>query len=342
MKASVSLVILNWNSWKDTIECLTSLLKVTTEGISVVLVDNNSTDDSINRIYSWEKSISSNQNYIPKIYENISDTPQEKRKVLSIYLVRANRNYGFAEGCNIGIRIAIERKIDVICLLNNDTLVEPDFLKPILLAMEDEQVGVVGGKILYFSEPNRIWYAGGHVSLYGQGPGYVFDGINELDGPEWSQKKEVTFVTGCFMAVKRTVWETVGLIDPRFFFGAEDADFCQRVAKAGYKILFDPRSKILHKVARTYDKYSEKHIFHVYLGKLIFMRKHSSSIVWWTWLLAFCAYMFFVNPIRIVLNGRKVSQVRISSRAFVRALQVCITNFHQSEMLVEKSDSFNF
>lgn len=216
----VSVILVNWNNYADTAECLESLKKATYPNYDVVVVDNGSVRDDVGLLKHGFGGF--------------------------IKLIANDRNIGFAGGCNLGIRDALASGADYVVLLNNDTVVAPDFLEPMVeAAQREKRMGVAGGKIYCYELPQTIWFAGGILNYCtGSTP---IRGSGEIDNGQFENMIEVDWICGCYMFIPRQVLETVGLLDERFFFGWEDADFCVRAAKKGFKILFVPGSKIWHK-----------------------------------------------------------------------------------------------
>src|SRR4030042_6421634 len=139
----VFLVILNWNGYKDTIECLESVSKVEPENyeLHVVVIDNASTDNSVDKIMNF------------------------KTDKLEFNILTNKKNLGFAGGNNVGIKYSLEKGADYILLLNNDTTVQPDFLEILVYKFEtDNQVGIIAPRINYYDEPEKIWSDGGKIS----------------------------------------------------------------------------------------------------------------------------------------------------------------------------------
>src|SRR4030042_5743937 len=134
----VSVVIVNWNNFNDTAACVESLKKVTYPNREIIVVDNGSQGDDVNLLR-----------------QGFGD---------SIRLIANGKNRGFAGGCNIGIRDALSRGAEYFALLNNDTVVAPDFLEAVVrVAESDKKVGVAGGKIYCYELPEVIWFAGGVI-----------------------------------------------------------------------------------------------------------------------------------------------------------------------------------
>ena len=216
----VSIVLVNWNNLDDTLECLESLTSVTYPNFEIVMVDNGSEGD--------DASV---------LEEKFGDW---------IRLIENDRNHGFAEGCNIGMRDAMKRGVDYVALLNNDTVVAPDFLDEIISVVEShERVGIAGGKIYCYEYPDVIWFGGGSINYWtGNTP---IRGSGDKDNGQFEEITEVDWICGCFMLISTELLDSVGMLDNRFFFGWEDVDLSVRAAKEGFKILFVPGSKIWHK-----------------------------------------------------------------------------------------------
>lgn len=216
----VAIIILNWNGLKDTIECLGSLKKITYPNYQIIVVDNGSKG-------------------------NEADVLQEKYKNY-IKVIRNKENLGFAGGNNVAIREVLKKgKSEHILLLNNDTVVEPNFLDELVKTAEsDSKVGIVGGKILYYNDPNKIWYAGGKLDLI-RGSGYHF----QKESPK--KEREVTFITGCLMLIKKEVLEKIGLLSEEYFLVAEDVDYSYRYSRAGFKLKVNNNAVIYHKISST-------------------------------------------------------------------------------------------
>lgn len=224
MDKKVSIILLNYKGTKDTLECIKSLENIEYDNYEIIIVENNSPDDS---------------------YEILKRAIGCKHT-----LIKSPSNGGFAKGNNIGIEYAMTNNSDFVLLLNNDTLVEKDFLRKMINCYEKhEKVGMVGCKILYESRRDLIWYGGGEVNLkrfygfhYGEG---------EKDGEAFNKEKEVTFTTGCVMLIPRDVIENVGFLPEEYFMYYEDVDYCLKVQEAGYKIYYCPRTVIYHKVSAS-------------------------------------------------------------------------------------------
>ena len=227
----VSIIILNWNGWEDTLECLKSLYQITYPNYNVIVVDNGSTDNS------------------PEILREIYP---------EIDIIENKENIGFAEGSNVGIRYALNRGADYILLLNNDTTVDPEFLTELVEAAEENpDVGILGPRIYYYHKPNVMWLS--------------CEKINKWTGLPISTNRgkaveECDYVTGCSIMIKREVFNRVGFFDPDFYLYYEDAEFCIRAKfRAGYRILCIPTAKVYHKVSMS--SRSDSPLYNYYLSR---------------------------------------------------------------------------
>ena len=250
---SVYIVLLNYNTYKDTIECIKSLKNIEYENYHIVIVDNN--------------SINNSEEYITEYIKDINNT----------HFIKSVKNLGFSGGNNLGIKWSLEQSADYICLLNNDTIVEPTFLKYLVTEMEsDKNIGISSGKIMYYSEPEVIWAAGGKVDelkCIGHN-----GRINLKDDIKFNSKEEVSFLTGCLQLISREVFENIGLYEDEYFLYMEDVDFCLRASRAGYKLLYVPQSKIYHKVSvSTGGQSSPLVTYYMNRNRLLFNKKHQNN-----------------------------------------------------------------
>lgn len=220
----VGVVILNWNGWRDTLDCLTQVrqLDYPTSRLEIVLVDNGSHDESVAQL----------------------------RRQAGVTLLELPSNVGFAAANNVGIRHVLAHSCDYMLLLNNDTVVSPELLTPLLQVFHmDSTAGVVSPKIRYCDPPDRLWYAGGEF----RDPrliGYMV-GLGEVDTGQYDRTRVVDYAVGCCMLIRRAVFEQIGYLDERFFFYNEDVDFSYRATRRGFSVWYQPDSVILHKVSHS-------------------------------------------------------------------------------------------
>lgn len=271
MQPKIYVILLNYNGYKDTLECVKSLKKVNYNNLNIVVVDNASTDDS-------DSILSNNKEFV--------------------YL-KADKNEGFAKGNNIGIEYAISNRAEYILLLNNDTIVEEDFLNQMIsIFYEEERIGIVGSKILYYPQKDVIWYGGGYVDWFN------FVGLNDgkgiKDNGNYDKVSEVSFITGCCMLIKTEVILKVGYLPEEYFMYYEDVEFCINVSDAGYRLVYNPKSIIYHKVSvSSGGEDSPFTLKWLTRNKIIFMEKYRYKVRNSKYLRAYI-YFYLTRFIRII------------------------------------------
>jgi len=222
----VYVVILNWNLKEETANCVNSVLRSDYSPFRVLIVDNGSTDGSVEFLHSL----------LPDVEIVANDT-----------------NLGWAAGNNVGIEYALQDKADYVLLLNNDTIVDENLLAEMVTVGESgKEIGILGPLILYYDEPDRIWHLGGRESRFLPVPRTLAK--NQKDRGQFSSPILVDYVSGCAMLVKRSVFEVVGLIDPKYFWYYEEVDFCRRAREVGFEIFAVPKARMWHKVSLTAKK----------------------------------------------------------------------------------------
>lgn len=249
---NVFIIVLNWNGKNDTLECLSSLDKLTYQNYQTIVVDNGSSDNSVSAI---------------------------KQAFPDIPLIETGENLGFAEGNNVGIRYAQKQACDYILLLNNDTTVEPGFLNCLVSeAISKNNRGLFGPKINYFSQPDKIWWAGSrwnHKKLE-----FEHIGIDQDDSGAFDHPEETDYICGCALLIPSAVMDDIGLMDPTFFLTYEETDWCYRARRAGYPSYYVPGSRIFHKVSVSFGGESSPLQQYFYTrNKLLWASRHLSLLV---------------------------------------------------------------
>jgi GT2 family glycosyltransferase len=249
MTPKVSIILLNYNSFVDTNDCLDSLAKCTYANFDVWIVDNASSDDSIQKLQN---------NYSQHHY------------------IHSKENKGFSGGCNVGSKAALENGAEYLLMLNNDTEVDPDLLSHLVdVAEAKENVGLVGGKSYFYSDKNVFWDAGGIINLR-SGNGKRI-GHFEEDKGQYDTERKVEFVTGCLMLIPEKVATEVGLLPECYFFGVEEWDYGCMVRKAGFDLWFAPKAKIWHKVGGAHSDVDPVYYYNFIRSRLLFMRRNASK-----------------------------------------------------------------
>lgn len=253
LQPRVAIIVVNWNRRDDTLECLESLAKISYSNCRIILVDNGSTDGSVEAV---------------------------RQRFPGVKIIEAGENLRFAGGNNLGLKDVLTEGDDYCLLLNNDTTVDPDFLSAVIdSAQSDERVGLVGPKILYHHRSDIIWFAGGILK---PAWGYVRHyGLRQLDDGRFDERLTVSFLTGYCLLIRRQLLEKIGLLDEGYYLYSEDADYCLRASKAGYRLIYDPKARIYHKVSQsTGGAYHPAKWRRRYQSLFRLIAKHTSPRTW--------------------------------------------------------------
>ncbi len=280
----VDIVILNWNRKNDTLECLKSLSKLNTSNfkIELVVVDNGSTDDSVDAF--------------------------KKLNLSNLRIIKNQENLGFAAGNNVGIRDAIARGADYVIILNNDTIVDKNLAKEFMLAARKyPRFGELSPKIYFAkgyefhkkryrkSELGRvIWSAGGIIdwdNVY-----CTNRGVDEVDIGQYDLLEETDFATGSCAFLNVRAIRTVGFFDERYFMYLEDVDLSQRMKRNGWKVLYVPRAFLWHKVAQSSKIGGDLNDYFITRNRLLFGLKYATPKT---------KVALLRESLRLLIKGRK-------------------------------------
>ncbi|MDR3558848.1 MAG: glycosyltransferase family 2 protein [Candidatus Pacebacteria bacterium] len=240
----VFIVVLNYNGGQDLERCLASLLSLNYPSFEAVVVDNNSDDGSFERA----------KGLFPRAA-----------------FIRNDQNVGFSAGNNVGIKYALERGARYVLLLNNDTLVEKNFLSRLVEAVEkDPKIGLAS-PLIFGANNETVWFSGGKIDWWRM---RAVQCREKLEKDSFSSD----FISGCAMLIKTEVFKKVGLLDEDYFLYYEDTDFSLRTKRAGYKLAVVSESRIFHLEKSEQNKKNKT--YWLVLSGLIFFQKNSR---WWQW-----------------------------------------------------------
>jgi GT2 family glycosyltransferase len=249
-------VILNTNRREDTLACLASLHRSTFKDNTIIVLDNHSTDGSVEAIRSC----------FPMVQ-----------------ISNLTRNSGYAGNNNVGIQAALEQHADWVLVLNEDTVLAPDCLERLVQVGErDPHIGMVGPLVYHYDEPDVIQSAGGWINRYWDAG---HSGKNEQDHGQFRASRPVEWLTGCGILVRRAAIERAGMLDERFFIYFEETEWCVRMREAGWSCVHVPEAKLWHKgVKRDYEP-QPSFTYYATRNHFFLMAKHRASLVAWvvTW-----------------------------------------------------------
>ncbi len=245
-------VVLNYNGYKDTINCINSLKLVDYENLNIVIVDNASTDKSYDIL---------------------------KNEFPDIPIVVTEYNKGFTGGMNAGAKYALKNDADYIFLTNNDMLYEKSFLKILVQRIQsDSLIGIVSPKVLYMHDQKTIYCAGAEFKFSYCGSVNMYQGrLSESFG---NKAREITSAEGSCFLIKKEVFDKAGFYDERFFIYFEDIDLSDRVRKF-FKIFYEPQSIVYHKAGAglTWKDFSPFYYFYYTRNRLLYFSKKSNFIL---------------------------------------------------------------
>lgn len=283
---SVSIVLLNWNGLSDTRECLESLRHISYPNFRTIVVDNGSREDEGAALESEFGGF--------------------------IDVLRQPENLGFAGGANAGIKRALDGGAEYVLLLNNDTVVEPDFLGALVrTAQELPDLAAACPKTYFYGEPRTIYSTGGSVSVW-RGVAKQ-TGRGEKDKGQYDELARRDYADGVCMLMPRTAIERVGLLDEQYFAYWEETDWCARAREKGLQCYYVPQAKIWHKAERSRTPDARFHYLYR-RNALLFVRKRGSGLQMAT---ALASQVFFYAPLYFIRHPRRIKRAVAELRGLI-------------------------
>jgi GT2 family glycosyltransferase len=288
-------IIVNWNGRLHILKCLQSLtaLRIWQKGLSVVVVDNASSDDSVTLI---------------------------RKSFPAVTVLEMKSNKGFTGGNNIGISYALAHGAEYIWLLNNDTVVDKNVLS-VISAFDDPTVGACGSKIYFakgheyhggrYKEQDRgkvIWYAGGKIDWENMYASHK--GVDEIDRGQYDKSEETDYITGCSFFIRSTVLRTIGVFDEQYYLYLEDLDLSLRIQRGGWKTLYVPSSVVWHMNAGSSGRPGNiLHEYYITRNRLLVGLKYAKLRT---------KIALLLEGVRFILKGTKIQRKAIIDALFHR------------------------
>jgi len=265
------IVVLNYNGWEDTIECLKSLLKNGDLNYQIIVVDNNSPDRSMDHLLGWATTLDKKSfNYLYFTEKEATETTEDNNATL--IFIQANSNGGYSSGNNIGIRYAMKKNdFEYVCLLNNDIIVDEKFFDTFVSKALDASLDIAGSKIYYYDKP-KLWYNGGKLNRWTGRAQHIHDETED----------EITycnFITGACMLIHKKVLDSIGILDETYFMYSEDLDYCYRATEQKFRVGVIHSTNVWHKVgASSKGETSYFSTYFIYRNAIWFRKKNFSFI----------------------------------------------------------------
>jgi GT2 family glycosyltransferase/ubiquinone/menaquinone biosynthesis C-methylase UbiE len=257
----VGVVVLNWNGCEVLRECLRSLAGTSYPALDVIVVDNGSSDGSCDMV--------------------AAEFPD-------VVLIRNQENLGFCVANNQGVAAAFERKNQYALILNNDTLLHPQCIGWLVArAQAEPDAAAVSPKVYFWQPRDRIWFAGGTLSLWTGCNGHI--GYRKRDKPAWNSPRSMDFICACAMLVTCRAWQEIGGFDELLFRSAEDIDWSLRARRAGFRLLYEPEAVIWHRESFDilHNEGRSRQLYFYTRNRLAVMWKHAKWRHWLTFLPCF-------------------------------------------------------
>lgn len=287
----VHVLLVNYNGWRDTLECLESVFRLDYPDVRVIVCDNGSTDGSVERIQAWAEGTqpatpgrvaetrTAHDTVVRKPIQCVlGDRTQAEDGTLSdadaqLVLVRLGENLGFTGGNNVGLRYLQSRgpaADGLVWVLNNDTVVASSSLREMVARLiENPELGAIGATVFWYDRPDSIQVAGGGRLSRWSG----FTTVARVPGDPGSRRPRFDFISGACMLIRLDVVRRVGLLDERYFMYSEEVDWCLRMRQAGMQLGYAPQARVWHKGEGSIQRHSERRDYHTVRSALLLIHK---------------------------------------------------------------------
>lgn len=299
----VYIIVLNWNGWRDTIECVESILRQKFSNYRIIICDNQSSDNSVLNIGNWINGLSAPELFIgPK--DPIPPAPTQAKYQYVDYddkanfspnadhrisIIQTGENRGYGAGNNVGIEFALlDPKMDSIWILNNDLIVDYNTLSCLYqFHCDHPQLGIIGSKLMFYDRPsiiqaiggsyNPVWATSSHIGAYQEDRGqYDYDAIIA----------QIDYPVGASLFVTKEYIRSVGLLSEEYFLYFEEIDWIRRGNTMGWKFGYCWSAKVFHKEGSSAGSHSNPALksetadYYALTNRVRFTRKYHSRWIW--------------------------------------------------------------
>jgi len=258
----IYIILLNYNGWRDTIECLESVLKNDYKNYQIIVVDNDSPNNSMDYIINWaegrQEVLYDENSQLKHLSQPFKKKPLDyvfytKREALNggdkgkesnlnnpVILIQAGENGGFAAGNNIGIKYALSKDdFQYVWLLNNDTVIEKSSLSLLVSHASKKGLGISGSALIYYDNPKKVQAYGGHINKFFATGSHILD-VSEIE-------EKLDYVVGASFLLNKKVLDKTGLLPEEYFLYYEETDYCFNASNNGFRLGVDIDSIVYHK-----------------------------------------------------------------------------------------------
>ncbi len=248
MSSNYLIILLNYNNWPDTVECVKSLNNCQIDDSNVLIVENCSLDNSLEKL---------------------------RELIPGVKIIQNNKNLGFTGGNNVGIKYAQEKNFKYCILLNNDTIIESkDSIKILIDEMDKNSDVTLGtGRIFYYPQKDKIWYDGGRLIKWRGLAVHNNFRKNQNEVELVTEKVFVDFISGCFMCIRLADLSKLGYMDEKFFLYLDDIEYSARAVKKNLKLIYIPQAVIYHK-AKGEEIHTPKLIYYSLRNRKLLISLH--------------------------------------------------------------------
>lgn len=244
----VYIVILNWNGWRDTLQCLAAIEDLDYTNYHVLVVDNGSTDDSESQIHAA----------FPRVE-----------------VIQSGGNLGYAGGNNVGIRRALNEGANYVLLVNPDVVISRDTLRALVDTAEGQvRAGALCPLIRYKDSPEAVWFGGGVIDWRGSWSGHNNDATGPIS-PTTPAFRSSPWASGCCLLLSATALREVGLLDVRYFLYYEETDLCQRFLAQGFAVGVCIQTSAYHQPAAAVGAMSPRYTYYLTRNSLLFFLRYA-------------------------------------------------------------------
>jgi GT2 family glycosyltransferase len=271
----VEVIILNFNGFPHTIECIESVRKISYPNYEIIICDNNSSDNSLKEIINFYRLIEFETKCQDKVKNIFYSKEKRKDSSKNIVLIALSKNLGFGGGNNAAIQYTLKENFNYFLLLNNDTVVDKNFLEPMVRLFEEQKnVGAVGAIQYNYYDKEKI------EVIYNKQNPFTLKNLrfNSMRGQNSTPYIETSYVEGACFLTRKDVIEKAGLLCEDYFFYWEELDWCDRMRKAGYNMLVSLEAKIWHKVMETIKKNPDEQTYFYIRSKFIYAKRNMNFI----------------------------------------------------------------